>query len=53
MKCLFDVCNFIYVPCSCYVQVSLASLGMYVLVDPTHILDAEKAFVSLSLFYII
>lgn len=32
---------------------SLASLATYVLVDPTHVLDAEKAFVSLSLFNII
>lgn len=31
----------------------LASLATYVLVDPTHVLDAEKAFVSLSLFNII
>ncbi|XP_021917145.1 multidrug resistance-associated protein 1 isoform X2 [Zootermopsis nevadensis] len=33
--------------------VSLASLATYVLVDPSHVLDAEKAFVSLSLFNII
>jgi hypothetical protein len=33
--------------------VSLTSLATYVLVDPTHVLDAEKAFVSLSLFNII
>jgi hypothetical protein len=33
--------------------VSLASLATYILVDPTHVLDAEKAFVSLSLFNII
>lgn len=25
------------------------SLGVYVLVDPSHVLDAEKAFVSVSL----
>lgn len=32
---------------------ALASLATYVLVDPTHVLDAEKAFVSMSLFNII
>lgn len=31
----------------------MASLATYVLVDSTHVLDAEKAFVSLSLFNII
>jgi hypothetical protein len=33
--------------------VSLAALATYILVDHTHVLDAEKAFVSLSLFNII
>ena len=31
----------------------LASFAVYVLSDPTHVLDANKAFVSLSLFNIL
>jgi hypothetical protein len=31
----------------------MAALATYTLVDRTHVLDAEKAFVSLSLFNII
>ncbi|XP_055982515.1 ATP-binding cassette sub-family C member 3 [Sorex fumeus] len=34
-------------------MVTLISLGTYVLVDRNHVLDAEKVFVSLSLFYIL
>lgn len=34
-------------------QVTLITLGVYVWVDENNVLDAEKAFVSLSLFNII
>lgn len=33
--------------------VSLATFGTYVLIDDTHVLDAQKAFVSLSLLNVI
>jgi len=36
-----------------YFQVSLTTFAVYVLSDPHHILDAEKAFVSISLFNIL
>lgn len=32
---------------------TLATLGLYVCVDETNVLDAEKAFVSVSLFNIL
>ena len=35
---------------SCYFQVALATFTVYVLSSPEHVLDANKAFVSLSLF---
>lgn len=35
------------------VQVTLITLGVYVCVDENNVLDAEKAFVSLSLFNIL
>lgn len=34
-------------------QVTLMTLGVYVCVDENNVLDAEKAFVSLSLFNIL
>lgn len=34
-------------------QVALTTFAVYVGVDKTHVLDAEKAFVSLSLFNIL
>lgn len=34
-------------------QVALTTFAVYVTVDETHVLDAEKAFVSLSLFNIL
>jgi ATP-binding cassette subfamily C (CFTR/MRP) protein 1 len=34
------------------VQVSLVTFATYVLIDETNVLDAEKAFVSLTLFNI-
>ena len=34
-------------------QVTLITLGVYVYVDESNVLDAEKAFVSLSLFNIL
>lgn len=34
-------------------QVTLTTLGMYVSVDKNNVLDAEKAFVSVSLFNIL
>ena len=39
--------------CSHPVQVTLITLGVYVCVDENNVLDAEKAFVSLSLFNIL
>lgn len=36
-----------------YVQVSLTTFAVYVMSSPDNILDAEKAFVSLSLFNIL
>ena len=33
-------------------QVAIGSFSVYVLSDPNHVLDANKAFVSLSLFNI-
>jgi len=36
-----------------YIQVSLLTYAVYVLSDDNHILDAETAFVSLSLFYLL
>lgn len=35
-----------------YLQVSLATFSVYVLIDSQNILDAEKTFVSLSLFHL-
>lgn len=38
---------------SCATQVTLVTLGVYVCVDENNVLDAEKAFVSVSLFNIL
>ena len=51
MKVLFyPVFTYIYL--GSFFQVALSSFGTYVLSSPTNILDANKAFVSLSLFNI-
>lgn len=47
IACLHALSTFIWV-CTPFL-VTLMSLGVYVLVDPSHVLDAEKAFVSVSL----
>lgn len=39
--------------CSIILQVSLVTFAVYVLSDDSHVLDAETAFVSLSLFNIL
>ncbi|XP_042637031.1 ATP-binding cassette sub-family C member 3 [Orycteropus afer afer] len=45
---LRTICTFIWI-CTPFL-VTLITLGLYVSVDPSNVLDAEKAFVSLTLF---
>ncbi|XP_069836112.1 ATP-binding cassette sub-family C member 2-like [Dendropsophus ebraccatus] len=48
---LFSVSEFVF-SCAPFL-VSVASFGVYVVVDPNNVLDAEKAFTSISLFNVL